>query len=360
MVAIDVIDGTGLVADFGIDREGGFALNVSLDIGPGRTIALLGPNGAGKSTVVAAIAGLIAVDRGSIALDGTMLDDRRADVFVASEERGVGVMFQDHLLFAHMSVADNIAFGLRSRGMSVGDAGSVASDWCNQLDLSELERRSVRDLSGGQAQRVALARALATNPSILLLDEPLAALDVTTKAKARKVLGEHLDAFSGPKLLITHDPGEAFLLADEVHVIEDGKITQVGSAEEITRSPRTEYAADLAGTNLLRGEVAGGVVVVGTHVMQVADSPSDGPTLLTIHPRAVSLHRQRPEGSARNAWQTTVSHIEIMADRCRVSVDVPVPLTSEVTTESVGALGLEIGSTIWVSVKATEIGVQRS
>ncbi len=355
-----MIDDTGLVANFGIDREDGFVLDASLDIGRGRTVALLGPNGAGKSTVVAAIAGLIAVDRGSIALDGTMLDARRPDVFVASEERGVGVMFQDHLLFAHMSVADNIAFGLRSRGMSAGDAGSVASEWCDRLDLTGMEGRSVRELSGGQAQRVALARALATNPSILLLDEPLAALDVTTKARARRVLGEHLDAFSGPKLLITHDPGEAFLLADEVHVIEDGKITQVGSAEEITRSPRTEYAADLAGTNLLRGEVADGVVVVGTHVVHVADSPSDGPTLLTIHPRAVSLHRQRPEGSPRNAWQTTVSHIEAMADRCRVSVDAPVPLTSEVTTESVSALGIEVGSTIWVSVKATEIDVQRS
>jgi molybdate transport system ATP-binding protein len=355
-----MIAGSGLVADFGIDRADGFVLDVALDIGPGRTVALLGPNGAGKSTVVAAIAGLIAVDRGSIALDGTMLDDRRADVFVASEERRVGVMFQDHLLFAHMSVADNITFGPRSRGMSAAGADVAASDWCERLDLSGMENRSVRDLSGGQAQRVALARALATNPSILLLDEPLAALDVTTKARARRFLSEHLDAFSGPKLLITHDPAEAFLLADEVHVIEDGEITQVGSAEEITRRPLTGYAADLAGTNLLRGEVTAGVVVVGGHVMHVADSPSDGPTLLTIHPRAVSLHRQKPEGSPRNAWQTVVFHIEVMADRSRVSVDAPVPLTSEVTTESVGVLGLEVGSTIWVSVKATEIDVQRS
>lgn len=353
-------NGRGLVADFGIDRTDGFVLDVSLDIGPGRTVALLGPNGAGKSTVVAAVAGLIPVDRGSIALDGKTLDARVEDVFVTSEERGVGVMFQDHLLFAHMSVAENIAFGPRSRGMAADDAAAVASDWCGRLDLSGLESRSVRDLSGGQAQRVALARALAANPSILLLDEPLAALDVTTKARARRVLGEHLDAFDGPKLLITHDPAEAFLIADEIHVIEDGQITQVGSAEEITRSPQTEYAADLAGTNLLRGVAVSGVVVVGEHVMHVADSPSDGPTLLTIHPRAVSLHRQRPEGSPRNAWQAAVSHIEVMADRSRVSVDAPVPLTSEITTESVVALRLEVGSTIWVSVKATEIGVQRS
>lgn len=360
MVANDMTAITGLQAHFGVDRGDGFSLEVDMEIGRGRTLALLGPNGAGKTTVVEAIAGLVAVDSGSIVLDGQTLDDRESDRFVPSEERNVGVMFQDHLLFAHMSVGDNIAFGLRSRGTRGDEASSQVRKWCDRLGLSDYEHRSVSDLSGGQAQRVALARALAAKPSILLLDEPLAALDVTTREQARRVLVEHLESFEGPKLLITHDPAEAFLLADEIHIIEGGHITQVGSAEEITQGPLTDYAADLAGTNLLRGVASAGSVLVGDHPFHVAGSPDDGPVLLTIHPRAVSLHRHHPEGSPRNTWQATVTHIEVMADRSRVTTGAPVPLTAEVTTESVAALGLATGSDVWLSVKATEIGVQRS
>ena len=352
--------GRGLVADLGIDRGSGFVLDVVLRIPPGRTVALLGPNGAGKSTAVSAIAGLIAVDTGSVELGGLTLDSSSENVFIPSEERNVGVMFQDHLLFAHMTVLDNVAFGLRSRGMSAADANELASGWCDRLDLASLQHRSVRDISGGQAQRVALARALATEPAMLLLDEPLAALDVRTRTSARRILAEHLAAFDGPKLLITHDPAEAFLLADEIHVIEGGRITQVGSAEDITQGPMTEYAADLVGTNLLRGASSDGEIRVGDHVVHVADRPTDGPTLLTIHPRAVSLHRQRPEGSPRNSWLASVTHVEVMSDRCRVSMGSPLPLTAEVTAESVEALRVEVGSDVWVSIKATEIGVQRS
>jgi molybdate transport system ATP-binding protein len=352
--------GSGLAADFVIERGGGFVLDVSIEIPRGRTIALLGPNGAGKSTVVGAIAGLTAVDSGSIELDGVTLDSPHDDVFAPSEERDVGVMFQDHLLFAHMSVIDNIAFGLRSRGVSGDEARDVAVGWCRRLGLAGLEDRSTRDLSGGQAQRVALARALAPKPSILLLDEPLASLDVTTRVRARRILAEHLAEFDGPRLLITHDPAEAFLLADEIHIIESGRISQVGSAEVITQGPLTDYAADLAGTNLLRGAASGGEILVGGHPVHTADPHGDGQFLLTVHPRAVSLHRQRPEGSPRNSWRTTVTHVEVMADRSRVSVGVPIPMTSEVTSESVTALGVEVGSEIWVSIKATEISVQQS
>lgn len=360
MVEDHVTARDGLVADFGVRRGEDFSLDLSLTIAPGTTVALLGPNGAGKSTVVAAIAGLIAIDRGSIELNGVPLDAPSMDVFVPSEHRGVGVMFQDNLLFPHMSVLDNIAFGLRSRGMSAPDANAKASTWCDRLDLTGLEHRPSGDLSGGQAQRVAMARALITDPSVLLLDEPLASLDVGTRARARKVLARHLDAFEGPRLLITHDPAEAFLLSDEIHIIEGGRITQIGSADSITRNPLSGYAADLAGTNLLRGDVMNGTVTVANQVVHVTGSPPDGPTLLTVHPRAVSLHRHQPEGSPRNSWQTTVTHIEVMADRARVSVGQPIALTSEVTTESVVALDLKVGSGVWLSIKATEIDVQRS
>lgn len=352
--------GEGLTATIGIVRDDGFELDVTIEIQRGTTVALLGPNGAGKSTVVAALAGLVPIDSGSIQLDGNTLDDPSLDVFVPSDRRNVGVMFQDQLLFAHMSVLDNIAFGLTSRGMATAMANARASDWCETLDLAGLDHRPPRELSGGQAQRVALARALITDPSLLLLDEPLSSLDIGTRARARALLAEHLAVFEGPRLLITHDPAEAFLLADEVYVIEDGRITQVGQAETITRSPRTQYAADLAGTNLLAGVTVRGSTSVADHVVHVAEAAAEGPTLLTVHPRAVSLHRHRPEGSPRNAWRTVVTQIELMDDRARVSVGVPMALTSEITNTSVGELDLEVGSAVWVSIKATEIGVQQA
>ncbi len=360
MVEDDVTSSEGLTATIGIVRDDEFELDVTIEIQPGTTVALLGPNGAGKSTVVAALAGLLPIDSGSIHLDGNTLDDPSLDVFVPSDRRNVGVMFQDHLLFSHMSVVDNIAFGLRSKGMATAMANAQASDWCETLDLTGLERRPSSELSGGQAQRVALARALITDPSLLLLDEPLSSLDIGARARARAFLAKHLAVFEGPRLLITHDPAEAFLLADEVNVIEAGRITQRGPAETITRSPRTQYAADLAGTNLLAGVTAGRTTSVAGHVVHLADAAPAGPTLLTVHPRAVSLHRHRPEGSPRNAWQTVVTQIEVMGDRARVSVGAPMALTSEITNTSVGELHLEVGSAVWVSIKATEIGAQQA
>jgi molybdate transport system ATP-binding protein len=350
--------GEGLEARFALTRGESFRLELDLVIPPGRTVALLGPNGAGKSTAVAAIAGLLQIDSGRISLAGSTLDDPGVGVYLPPESRKVGVVFQDYLLFPHLTVAENVAFGLRSRGMARAEALLRASDWLARFDLDGLERRRPGQLSGGQAQRVALARALVIEPDLLLLDEPLSALDVSTRNEMRRDLGRHLAEFPGPRLVITHDPVEAFLLADEVHIIENGVVTQAGKPDEIRLRPRTPYAAELAGVNLLSGRASEGVVLVGSHELHVAEHEASGEVLLTIRPSAISLHRQAPEGSPRNTWATTIVLMENLGERTRVRTGSPLPLTAEVTAEAVSALGLKEGVSVWVAIKATEIGVE--
>lgn len=348
----------GLDAHLEIARAGGFRLQVDLDIPAGKTVALLGPNGAGKSTAVAALAGLIPLHAGHIRLGAKTLDDPGNTRFVPPENRRIGVVFQDYLLFPHLSVLDNVAFGLRSTGRGRAEARERAIVLLTRLEVGDLAESKPAELSGGQAQRIALARALVTEPELLLLDEPLAALDVTTRARLRHLLSDHLDAFPGPRLLITHEPTEAFLLADEIHVIEEGAITQTGSADDIRLRPRTPYIADLAGSNLLTGRAEGGEVTVGDFTLRVADTAADGAVLATIHPRAISLHLQRPEGSPRNTWQTSIVRIDHHGDRVRVQVADPLHLTAEITPGAMDALHLTLGSPVWLSVKATEIGVE--
>ena len=348
----------GLVAALDVRRSETFRVDLRLEVAAGRTAALLGPNGAGKSTVVAALAGLLPLDAGRIVLDGQVLDDPAAGVFVPPERRRVGVVFQDYLLFPHLSVLENVAFGLRSRGLGRGEARRRARAWLDRLGLGRLEARRPRELSGGQAQRVALARALATEPALLLLDEPLAALDVTTRAETRRLLASHLEAFRGPRLLITHDPAEAFLLADEIHVLENGRVTQSGTADDIRLRPRTRYAADVGGTNLFRAIAHRGEVRVGAHVLHVPDASIEGPVLVTLEPTAVSVHLKRPEGSFRNTWRTTVAQAERLGHRLRLLTGAPLPIAVEVTAEAGEELGLRPGAEVWVAVKATEIGVE--
>lgn len=341
-----------------VHRPDGFLLDVELRIAQGSTVALLGPNGSGKSTAVAALAGLVPIDSGCIELAGRVLDDPTAEVFVPSDRRNIGVVFQDYLLFPHLTVLENVAFGLRGGGAGRRAAAQTAGEWLERFELSSLADRRPRHLSGGQAQRVALARALAIEPDLLLLDEPLAALDATNRAQTRRVLANELQAFDGPRLLITHDATEAFLLADEINIVENGSITQMGDAEDVRLRPRTQYVADLAGSNLIVGEASGGLVNVGAHRLHIADTTRRGPVLAAIHPRAISLHRRMPEGSPRNTWATVVTDVEHHGDRVRVRLGNPLILTAEITPGGLASLDVREGSTVWVSIKATEISVE--
>ena len=358
MVEDTVSRGQGLDAHLLLSRGEGFTLDVPISIAPGYTVALLGPNGAGKSTVVAALAGLLPLDDGHITLDGRTLDDPERDVLVPPEDRRVGVVFQEYVLFPHLTAAQNIEFGLRSSKASQAAIHEQSVQWLDRFGLDGLADRKPRALSGGEAQRVALARALITEPDLLLLDEPLAALDATTRVHLRRTLADHLDRFPGARLLITHDPTEALLLADEIHVIEDGTITQVGKPDDIRLRPRTSYIADLAGSNLIRGTADKGIVTAGSHRLHIADTHIAGSVLAAIHPRAIVIDRHRSDGSPRNTWETTVIRIEHYGDRVRLQTGDPILLTAEITPDALHALEIDEGSVVWISIKATEINVE--
>ena len=346
---------TGLHAHVVVDR-GAWGLDARLDVGPGRTLVLLGPNGAGKTTLLRAIAGLAPLDAGQVRLDGRTLDDPDAGVWVPPERRGIGVVFQDYLLFRHLSALDNVAFGLREKGIRRSQARSQARGWLSRLDVLDVAAARPGRLSGGQAQRVALARALAVGPRLLLLDEPLAALDAGARGAVRAELRAHLGRFDGPCVVVTHDPVDAMVLGDTVVVVEDGRVVQSGPPGEVARRPVTRYVADLVGVNLLRGHADAGVVDLdGGGRLRLPDSTLTGDTWLALRPESVSLHRTRPEGSPRNVWRGIVGDIEARGDRVRVSVVGSPPVVVVVTPAAVADLALAPGVDVWCSAKAIEV-----
>jgi molybdate transport system ATP-binding protein len=335
---------------------GTFNLDVEIDAKPGEVVALLGPNGAGKSTVFRCLAGLLPVDEGRIELDGECLDDAAANVFVPPERRPVAVVFQAYLLFPNLTALENVAFGLRARGMAKQEARAAAAAWLDRVGLADLAGRRPRSMSGGQAQRVAVARALATEPRLLLLDEPLSALDVGTRGSVRRDLRRHLTTFDGARLLVTHDPVDAYALADRVIILEGGRVAQTGTLADVAARPRSRYIADLVGVNLVAGDFARGVLTTptGGHVIP-ADPIEPGPAFAVIQPSAVALYPRQPEGSPRNVWAVTVSDVDRHADRARIRLDGSVPLVAEITPAALDELVLRPGDTLWASVKATEI-----
>jgi molybdate transport system ATP-binding protein len=338
-------------------RLGALDLDVKLEIHAGKVVALLGPNGAGKTTLLRALAGLIPIARGQVRLDGAVLEDSATNKYVPTEKRPIGFVFQEYLLFPNMNVLDNVAFGVRARGASSTMARQVASGWLDRVGLQQLGAARPGQLSGGQRQRAALARALAPDPRLLLLDEPMAALDASARTEVRRDLKRHLASFDGVRLLVTHDPLEAVALADRLIVIENGRLVQEGTPEEVTERPRSSYVADLVGVNLLRGVAGQGSVKTANGHAVAAAGATSGEVFAVIHPRAVALHRQRPEGSPRNVWQGRADAIEIASDRVRVRVTGPVPVVAEITPASLAELRLAEGSDVWISFKATDVRV---
>jgi molybdate transport system ATP-binding protein len=336
---------------------GRLELDVQLEVAGGQVVALLGPNGAGKTTVLRALAGLLPLSGGHVVLDGQVLEDPTRRIRVPTERRPVGMVFQDYLLFPHLSALENVAFGLRARGRGRAQARELATAWLDRLGLAGLGSGRPGTLSGGQQQRVALARALATDPRMLLLDEPLAALDVSTRAEVRRDLRRHLRDFPGVNLVVTHDPLEALALADRLVVIEQGRILQSGSATEVTERPRSRYVADLVGVNLLRGRGRQGVVELESGGRLVTAGTADGEVFAVVPPRSVSLWRSRPDGSPRNVWRGRATGVDLQGDRVRVRVEGSPSLVAEVTPAAMVDLGLAEGTETWVSVKATEITV---
>ena len=351
--------GSGLAVDARV-RRGDFELAVRFHAAPGEVLGVLGPNGSGKSTLLRALAGLVPLHAGRLRLDGVVLDETDpTGTFMDPADRPIGYVFQDYRLFPHLSVLDNVAFAARARGVSRADARRDAHAWLERLDLTALADRRPVTLSGGQAQRVALTRALAREPSLLLLDEPLAALDARTRLDVQEELGRHLAGFPGACLLVTHDPVEALVLADRLLVIEGGVIVQEGTPAEVTRRPATEYVATLVGLNLYAGHARDGHVDLdGGGSLVVAEHLHPGAVLVAARPSAVVVSTSAPQGgSARNTWPATITSLSMRTERVRLTIDGTPPIIADVTPAAVADLELGPGVAVWVSVKATELAV---
>ncbi|MDQ3766728.1 MAG: ABC transporter ATP-binding protein [Actinomycetota bacterium] len=351
----------GLHADLRL-RRAEFTLEARLDVPDGMTVALLGPNGAGKSTLVDALAGLLPIEEGEVVVGGDVWERPSDRVKLAPRARSIGVMFQGLLLFPALTALDNVAFGLRAQGVGRAEARSRAAEHLARFNVEEVAAQRPSELSGGQAQRVALARAIAVEPAVLLLDEPMSALDVANRTESRRTLRRALADFKGVKMIITHDPFEAMALADRLLILEEGRVTQQGSSSDMLRRPRSGYVASLAGINLLEGEVESqGRLRLSEGRGRLA-IPSDAANagdlvLASISPQAVTLSMAPPASSARNVFAGNVDAIEIFGQRARVSLETEPPLTAEVTLDAVTALGIRQGAKAWASVKATQVEV---
>ncbi len=345
-------------------------LDVEFSVPAGEVLAMLGPNGAGKSTALHVIAGLIRPDHGVVRLGDRLLTDTAAGINVATHDRRVGLLLQEALLFPHISVAANVAFGphCRRRLFRPGRAGqqATAARWLREVDAEQFADRKPRQLSGGQAQRVAIARALAAEPDVLLLDEPLAGLDVAAAAAVRAVLRRVVTRTGCAVVLITHDLLDVFTLADRVLVLESGKIAEIGPVPDVLTVPRSHFGARIAGINLVNGTVGrDGALHTRSGARWYATTPeSFSPEQRAVGvfpPTAVAVYRDQPHGSPRNTVEVTVAELDIRGSAVLVrgeqQPDGAPGLAAEITVDAATELRLTPGDRVWFSVKAHEVAL---
>jgi molybdate transport system ATP-binding protein len=340
-------------------QRGSLALDVDVQVADGEVLAVLGPNGAGKSTFLRVLAGLLLPDDGRVVVDAVAWDDVPAGTHVPAFLRRQGVVFQEGLLFPHLSVGENVAFGLRTRGVRKPERRAAADVWLTRVGLDGFAGRRPAELSGGQAQRAALARALVGEPALLLLDEPLSALDARTRLTVRAELRRHLAEFEGSTVLVTHDPVDAMALADRVVVVEEGRVVQNGTPAEVSRRPRTDYVARLVGLSLLPGTGTGAARTVrldGGGEVAVAEEVS-GPVFAAVRPESVGLSLARPEGSPSNVWPLRLAGAVPHGTTVRCELSGAVPLVADVTATAFAELGLSPGAEVWAAVEASEVAV---
>jgi molybdate transport system ATP-binding protein len=334
-------------------------LDIALHLDDGETVAIMGPNGAGKSSILAILAGLLRPDSGRADLDGAVLFDvgpGRASTWMPAHARRIVLMAQDPLLFPHLSALDNVAFGPRSGGHRARGAREIARHWLGAVDAEQLAHRKPGQLSGGQGQRVAIARALAARPQLLLLDEPLAALDVDAAPTLRQVIRRVLADRAA--IIVTHDALDALVLATRVLVVDGGRIVESGPTREVLKRPRTAFTARVAGLNMVTGVAEGagvreasGRVIEG---MGAGSLPAGTPAVAVFSPSAVSVFRERPHGSPRNVLPVTVTGLEPRAELARIRAD---DLSADVTSPAVAELDLAPGAEVYFSIKASAVTV---
>ena len=346
------------VADRGLD--------VDFTVAAGEVMALLGPNGAGKSTTAAVLAGLLQADRAVVRVGERVLTDTERGVAVAVHDRRVGLLAQDPLLFPHLTVLGNVAFGIRDRR----DRMDQARGWLDRVGAADLADRRPGELSGGQAQRVALARALAAEPDVLVLDEPLAGLDVAGAAAVRAPLRRGLADGVRPVVLITHDLLDVLALADRVLVLEDGRVAESGPVAGVLAAPRSRFGARFAGVNLVRGAMSGpGELRTGIapasgqiwHGVPADDLPVQAAAVAVFAPSSVAVYPDRPHGSPRNAVPVRIAGLEVSGAVVRIRAeeqgDGSPGLAADVTPEALAELALTVGDRVWFTVKTQEVGL---
>ncbi len=339
-------------------------LDVSLDVTSGETVALVGPNGAGKSTVLAVTAGLLRPDRAEVLLEGRPLTvvgpDVARETNVAPHDRHIAMLSQDALLFPHLNALDNVAFGPRSRGVGKRESRDLARRWLAEVDVEGYADRRPAQLSGGQAQRVAIARALAGDPRLLLLDEPMAALDVAVAPAVRQTLRGVLRERTA--VIVTHDVLDALLLADRVVVLEGGRVVEDGPSARVIGQPSSAFAARLAGFNLVAGTWRQDRVVAAdgraVHGHAKEPLPADGDSAVAVfRPPAVGVFTVPPVGSPRNCLEVTVDDLEPRGDQIRVHAGA---LSADITPQAVAELDLSSGARVYFVVKAAEVDVYKT
>jgi molybdate transport system permease protein len=327
-------------------------VSADLAAAPGEVVAVVGPNGAGKSSLLRALAGLLPAS-GSI-----VLGDRDV-IGLPAHDRSIGWVPQERMLFDRKSALDNAAYGLVCRGVPRAAARRTALDWLDRLGVAHVASRRPAALSGGEAARVALARALAPDPALLLLDEPLAALDASTRDDVRRLLRATLTAGSAPTLMVTHDVVDVVALADRVLVFEDGQLRQDATPAAVATAPQTSWVAGLLGQNAWLGttDETGVLVAQGGHVSAAEPGPPGRPALALAEPSAVTLHRRPPEGSARTVLAGEVAELRALGGRVRVVVRGRPEVIAEVTAAAAAELLLAEGGTVYASIKATEVRI---
>ena len=349
------------------------SVDLQFQVHPGEVVAVLGGNGAGKSTLLSLISGLLRPDSGRIVLDGQVLVDTERRIWVPPHQRGVVLLAQQALLFPHLTAAANVAFGPRSKGRSRADAKTAALQWLSAVDATEFADRRPAQLSGGQAQRIAIARALAADPALLLLDEPMAALDVAVAPALRQLLKKVLRDGTGPArtaVIVTHDLIDALSLADRVIVLEGGRIVEDGPTRTVLSQPRSAFAARIAGINLLAGiaDQHGLLTPDGVHIQGLLDPlcvPGE-PAVAVFSPAAVAVHLGPPTGSPRNHLAVTIAELEprgelvrvhAAADRGGETSTEQADLIADITAASAADLDLVPGKRVHFAVKATEVTI---
>lgn len=347
-----------LDADLEVQR-GGFRLAALLRAEAGRIVVLAGENGSGKSTLLRALAGLERPVRGHVRLGDATLVETARGAWCAPEQRSLGYVAQSYALFPHLSVRDNIGYGLRA--LTAAERAARIERCAERFGIREWLDRSTDALSGGQRQRVALARALVREPRLLLLDEPLAALDPLTRGEVRRELRQVLAGLACAMVVVTHDPVDALALADDLVVLERGRVVQAGALRDVLRAPASSWVARFLGVNLFGGPVVG-PAGPGTMWVQVGDARIEVPATayaavrVVLHPREVTLARESHRDSARNHIEGVVRELipePPHGDTVRIALDSTPPLLAQVTRAAAEALGLQAGARVFATFKAT-------